>query len=115
MSGSAGTLEMGATLVPQGVRFRVWAPGRRRVAVELYGASVQRLPLAHEGQGVWSALLPGGGPGLRYKYRLDDDAAFPDPYSRSQPEVSTAIPRWSTCMPIAGRMLTGVAWTFAGW
>ncbi len=86
MSGSAGTLEMGATLVPQGVRFRVWAPGRRRVAVELYGASVQRLPLAHEGQGVWSALLPGGGPGLRYKYRLDDDAAFPDPYSRSQPK-----------------------------
>jgi maltooligosyltrehalose trehalohydrolase len=68
-----------------GVRFRVWAPKRRRVAVLIDGRGEH--PLAADGDGYFAATVPDLRAGARYRYRLDDDStAYPDPASRYQPE-----------------------------
>jgi maltooligosyltrehalose trehalohydrolase len=36
--------------------------------------------------GIWSGVVAAIGAGARYRFRLDDRWAFPDPYSRSQPD-----------------------------
>lgn len=43
-------------------------------------------PLARDTQGYWSGLVPDAAAGTRYRYRLGDGNAYPDPASRSQPE-----------------------------
>ncbi len=74
---------LGATVTDAGVTFRVWAPDAAVVAVEIDGAP----PVAmHDGSGIWTAGVAGAHAGARYRYRLDDRGAFPDPYSRSQPD-----------------------------
>lgn len=80
-------LPFGANVVDDGVEFRVWAPASERVDVVIYGPDAERVaPLAAEGDGYFSAVVPGVGAGARYKYRLDGGNAFPDPASRSQPD-----------------------------
>ena len=74
---------LGATCVPGGVVFRVWAPDADSVAVETDGGITA---LARGGNGVWSGSVAGAGAGLRYRYRVNDAWGYPDPYSRSQPE-----------------------------
>ena len=79
---------LGAQLSDAGrVQFRVWAPQATKVEVETYPTTDS--PLRHEmvkdELGVWSADLEGS-PGLLYRYRLDEEWGYPDPYSRSQPE-----------------------------
>lgn len=78
-------LGLGATVLQTGVRFRVWAPQARRVEVEIDGPRKRYLPMRLDTDGVWAAVLPEPGVGIRYKYRLGGRRAFPDPYSRSQP------------------------------
>ncbi|OGO52051.1 MAG: malto-oligosyltrehalose trehalohydrolase, partial [Chloroflexi bacterium RBG_16_68_14] len=88
MSASRWQLDMGAQAIEGGrVRFRVWAPAARGAEVEIYPwpHGIVRHPLAEEGEGVWSAAVDAG-PGTLYRYRLDEHWAYPDPYSRSQPE-----------------------------
>jgi len=80
-------LPLGATVLPEGVRFAVWAPRATRVDVVVDGAGASAgHPLAADADGVWSGTMPNLQAGARYRYRLDGDAAFPDPYSRFQPE-----------------------------
>jgi maltooligosyltrehalose trehalohydrolase len=76
-------LTLGATLENGGVRFRVWAPAADRVEVELADALV---PMTREADDAWSAHVTGTGAGARYRFRLNGEASFPDPYSRSQPD-----------------------------
>ena len=86
-SANAWRLPFGANVVEDGVRFRVWAPASWSVDVVVYGPGAERVhPLAAEEDGWFSATVPGIGAGARYKYRLDDKDAFPDPASRSQPD-----------------------------
>jgi maltooligosyltrehalose trehalohydrolase len=75
-------MEMGATVEGDGVRFRVWAPLAERVEVELESGL---LPLRSEDDGVWGGVGAHARAGHRYRYRLDGQHAYPDPYSRSQP------------------------------
>jgi maltooligosyltrehalose trehalohydrolase len=77
---------MGATLTPEGVRFRVWAPLVGRVELELGDEPRGFIPMEAEEDGAWTLMLPDGRAGIRYKYRLDGGEEFPDPYSRSQPD-----------------------------
>ena len=80
--------EFGATVIDAGtVRFCVWAPAARKVEVEIYPPpeGIVRHAMAEEGGGVWSGVADGG-PGTLYRYRLDEEWGYPDPYSRSQPE-----------------------------
>ncbi|HEX5871241.1 MAG TPA: alpha-amylase family glycosyl hydrolase, partial [Longimicrobium sp.] len=88
MSGTnAWRLPFGANVVEDGVRFRVWAPASRSVDVVVYGPDAERVhPLAAEEDGWFAATVPGIGAGARYRYRLDEKDAFPDPASRGQPD-----------------------------
>ena len=75
---------VGAELSPEGASFRVWAPARRRVAVETAG---ERHELEPEEGGYFAGFVPGMRAGVRYGYRLDDDKRlYPDPASRFQPD-----------------------------
>lgn len=84
-------MPIGAEIAPGGgVHFRVWAPRRRTVEVELRigGAhDTQRcVQLEREPSGYFSGLLPQAHAGARYRFRLDGEGPFPDPASRYQPE-----------------------------
>lgn len=62
---------------------RVWAPASKSVDLML---GERAIPLAAEGDGYYSAELPGVARGSAYKLRLDGGESFPDPASRWQPE-----------------------------
>ncbi len=75
--------ELGANIVAGGVRFGVWAPHAERVDV---AADDVLAPMQRDDYGVWAATIPDIGAGARYRFQIDGDGAFPDPYSRRQPE-----------------------------
>ena len=80
-------LERGAQLTPEGVRFSVWAPTAKRVAVRVTTDGRERdHALARGDDGVWSGLVGSAGAGSDYRYVLDGERALPDPVSRHQPE-----------------------------
>jgi maltooligosyltrehalose trehalohydrolase len=92
-SATTRRLPIGAEPQPGGgVHFRVWAPRRQRVVVELQpAASSDRVAapvsLAAEGGGYFSGWSRDAKPGDRYLLKLDDEPrGFPDPASRFQPE-----------------------------
>lgn len=77
-------LPIGAELPASGgVHFRVWAPKRNSVDVEIDGRHV---PLRPEEGGYFSGCVPDLAAGSRYRFRLDARDSFPDPASRFQPE-----------------------------
>jgi maltooligosyltrehalose trehalohydrolase len=82
-------LPVGAELVPSGgVHFRVWAPRRQRVEVVFEDRLYRESPalLDPEPGGYFAGHVAHAGAGVRYRYRLDDDATlYPDPASRFQP------------------------------
>ena len=85
-------MPFGAEITPEGaVRFRLWAPGARRVELVLYqagDASGARgryidMPAGEEG---WLELTTReAGPGTLYRYRIDGAVEVPDPASRFNP------------------------------
>jgi maltooligosyltrehalose trehalohydrolase len=78
-------LPIGAELSAEGVHFRVWAPGARRVSLVLEGQ--REVLLEREATGHHAVFVPRLAAGTRYRLRLDDDAMlYPDPASRFQPE-----------------------------
>jgi maltooligosyltrehalose trehalohydrolase len=77
--------ELGAEVLSSGVRFRVWAPKCRHVAVVLEAPAVV-VDLVAEGGGYFSALVAEAGTASRYRYRLDGTRDIPDPCSRFQPD-----------------------------
>jgi maltooligosyltrehalose trehalohydrolase len=79
------SLVLGTQVVPAGIRFRVWAPKRRQVAVAVDG-SKDAVVLRREDGGYFSGVVPSLRPGTLYRYRLDEDGEFPDPCSRYQPQ-----------------------------
>lgn len=67
--------------------FRVWAPDRKAVEVQIEGVEPSvRHELARDARGYFSGNVPGAGPGTLYRYVLDGEKALPDPVSRFQPE-----------------------------
>jgi maltooligosyltrehalose trehalohydrolase len=76
------SLSRGATIVPGGVRFSVWAPKAKRVAVQLVDRAHE---LSSSGGGAFEGILRQAGAGTDYRYVLDDKP-LPDPVSRHQPE-----------------------------
>lgn len=88
-------LPVGAEVVPErGVHFRVWAPRRKEVSVVLEGgpgSNPDNGPatelLIPEEEGYFSGLLPQAGDKTLYRFKWDEDEAlYPDPASRFQPE-----------------------------
>lgn len=80
-------LKMGASIINGGVSFRVFAYNRKRVALVIHRNGREEVfPMTEEEPHLYSTVLEGAGPGLLYKFRLDDEGDFPDPYSHYQPE-----------------------------
>ncbi|MBV9685794.1 MAG: malto-oligosyltrehalose trehalohydrolase, partial [Alphaproteobacteria bacterium] len=66
----------------RGVRFRLWAPQHREVAVEFDGKAIA---MQSTGAG-WYELVTGSATaGTQYRFRLPDGLRVPDPASRYQP------------------------------
>ncbi|HYZ39072.1 MAG TPA: malto-oligosyltrehalose trehalohydrolase, partial [Stellaceae bacterium] len=78
-------LPFGAELTPDGVRFRVWAPRAKAVALQLEGADGGAIPMVREPNGWFSLSNELARPGDRYRF-LVNGRAYPDPASRYQPE-----------------------------
>ena len=79
---------LGATPVSyRTTHFRVWAPRRERVAVELLGPKKKtRHALARQENGYFSGRVVTPGSGAQYRYVLDGGTKRPDPASRCQPD-----------------------------
>lgn len=80
------TLPFGATLLPDGqTRFRLWAPSSNTVSLDIEGQDRQPMQAL---EGGWHEATLAAPPGTRYRYRLPDGLAVPDPASRLQaPDV----------------------------
>ncbi len=78
----ARDLPFGASLLPSGAtRFRFWAPAQEQVTVEVEG--FPHMPMKALGNGWFEAEMPCHA-GARYRYRLGNGLAVPDPASRAQ-------------------------------
>ncbi len=82
----AHPLPFGAEVQDDGTtRFRLWAPTAERVALELDNGDP--VPMQAE-EGGWHSLTCRAPGGTRYRYRMPDGLAVPDPASRQQsPDV----------------------------
>ena len=87
MTGEAWRIEAGAQKTRTGVRFTVWAPAASSVDVELIEPDGSRFEAIERGEtGVWSGEISDVNAGAHYRFRVDGEGSFPDPYSRYQPE-----------------------------
>ncbi len=85
--GRRASLPIGAVCLEDGVRFRVWAPRCRHVALRVLSAHMGApLALSAAGGGWFDATVAGVGPGARYRYVLDGERERPDPAARFLPE-----------------------------
>ncbi len=73
----------GPSVLPEGVRFRVWAPKSRQVAVRTRGADH---PLPPTRDGWFDGVVPGTGEGTPYALVVDGDRVRPDPATARQPD-----------------------------
>lgn len=95
-------LPFGAEVVPQGVRFRLWAPRATGVSLALEGGEAAAIPMRQEPNGWWTVTTERAAAGTRYRYRVDG-GDYPDPASRYQPDgvhgasevVDPGAHRWS--------------------
>lgn len=80
--------EMGATLHPDGVLFRVWAPNAKVVYVTgtFNNWANKKNPLSKDNSGVWSGIIENAKPGDEYKYVIiteNKELLKNDPYSKN--------------------------------
>jgi maltooligosyltrehalose trehalohydrolase len=63
---------------------RVWAPHAKTVSLQVEGKN--NIPLQQEQYGYWQTSCPGLKPGDRYLINVNNENAYPDPASLSQPD-----------------------------
>lgn len=68
-------------LAPDRTRFRLWAPGREQVGLEVEGLPPQSM---RQAAGGWFEAEAPCGAGARYRFRVSAELAVPDPASRLQ-------------------------------
>jgi maltooligosyltrehalose trehalohydrolase len=79
------SMPFGAECADDHVRFRLWAPGAKRVALCLDGNG--ELPMADAGSGFFELRTRAARAGTRYGFRIEDnEITVPDPASRSNPD-----------------------------
>ncbi|MDR7037092.1 maltooligosyltrehalose trehalohydrolase [Methylobacterium sp. BE186] len=79
----AHTMAFGSEIVPDGVRFRLWAPTAQDVVLVADGSD-HAFP--DVGEGWREATLRDARAGARYGFRVDGNLVVPDPASRFQPD-----------------------------
>jgi maltooligosyltrehalose trehalohydrolase len=79
-------MDLGALLLDAStVRFRVWAPHTRAMAVRLMDDSREPIPMSRDDFGYHEVTVGHLKPGTLYRYVLNGESERPDPASRSQP------------------------------
>ncbi|MHB8760640.1 MAG: malto-oligosyltrehalose trehalohydrolase, partial [Thiobacillus sp.] len=79
-------MPFGTRITPEGVRFRLWAPGCERVMLHIEeGAAAGRMMMP-AGDGWFELLVDGAGPGTPYRFEVNDGLRVPDPASRFNPD-----------------------------
>ncbi|MFC7513825.1 malto-oligosyltrehalose trehalohydrolase [Herbaspirillum sp. GCM10030257] len=68
-------------MAPNRTRFRLWAPSKQKINVEIDGMPPVAMNKLDDG---WFEAEAACGAGTLYKYRVSDDLAVPDPASRAQ-------------------------------
>lgn len=76
-------MPFGAAVTDGGVRFRLWAPSAREVALCLEGGP--ELPMPQAGGGWRELVTREAGAGSRYRFRINGELLVPDPASRYNP------------------------------
>ena len=104
MDDRSGMTIWGPTLTADGTTFRLWAPDRDAVTLEI--ADGDAVPMTSEPDGWFNAEAPVGA-GARYRFRLVDDLTVPDPASRAQ---SGGVHGWSVVIDHAA-----YAWRTTDW
>jgi maltooligosyltrehalose trehalohydrolase len=74
----------GATVTPDGVGFRLWAPACDRLSLVLEEDD-RTIPMTSGADGFFQTFVPGLGAGALYRYLLPNGMKVPDPASRFQP------------------------------
>jgi maltooligosyltrehalose trehalohydrolase len=98
-------MQWGAQSIGDGkTRFRIWAPDRDVVHLELSDGSALAMNRHDAG---WFEIDAEAPPGTRYRFRVGEDLAVPDPASRQQ---SGGVHAWSVVTDPSG-----YRWTTAGW
>ena len=82
----AHAMPFGTEIRPDGVLFRLWAPGARSIdlALEQGDGGCLLVPMEADGDGWHQLLAPQAGPGSLYRFRIDQGLSVPDPASRCQ-------------------------------
>jgi maltooligosyltrehalose trehalohydrolase len=94
----------GARIVSPGrAQFAIWAPDRDAMRLEID----ERAPIAMDRAEGWFMVEADAVPGARYRFRLSDDLAVPDPASRAQ---AADVHGWSLLVDPAA-----YAWRCADW
>jgi maltooligosyltrehalose trehalohydrolase len=78
-------MKFGAQVTASGVRFRLWAPQCRAVAVRIYDPA-EVVPMHVLPRGWFEIEVEGARHGTRYSFVMDDGTEVPDPASKFQPE-----------------------------
>jgi maltooligosyltrehalose trehalohydrolase len=84
-------MPFGAELVEGGVRFRLWAPGAKSVAVMLPERSrPHTLNMTRQPGGWYELVTRDAHAGSRYKFTIDDVTVVPDPAARAYDDAEAA-------------------------
>lgn len=80
-------MPFGTRITPDGVQFRLWAPGCERVSLCIADAPHEPvLPMVACGDGWFERRVPDAGVGTRYRFEVNDGLRVPDPVSRYNPD-----------------------------
>lgn len=80
-------MPFGTRIMPDGVLFRLWAPGCEAVGLCIAGRSSESvLPMSACGDDWFERRVTDAGAGTRYRFEVDDGLRVPDPVSRSNPD-----------------------------
>lgn len=90
MNKSHSSSHAGLCQLNEGYRLSVWAPGHKKIFVEIHDHQEAIPPvlvnLSSEGNGFFSITIPWAQPGMLYGFIVDNqETPLPDPYSRFQP------------------------------
>jgi maltooligosyltrehalose trehalohydrolase len=100
----------GATLLaPDRTRFRLWAPACETVTLEMDGDAALPMDRADDG---WFTVEAPVGAGTRYRFRVGDDLAVPDPASQDQ---SGGVHGWSLVVDHGGYRWRSDGWRGRPW
>jgi malto-oligosyltrehalose trehalohydrolase len=78
-------MKFGTQLLPNGTRFRLWAPRSSSVSLVVHDLDL-RVPMTALPRGWFEAEVDGAFAGMRYRFVLEDGTEVPDPASRHLPD-----------------------------